>query len=118
MGHGDTIVYYDDSCDLCERAVIHLSTRSNFPFLGFSTMESCDSPRNTSYKERLVLGESVVYVNGEIVKYKADAIMAMASDLGGIYRLLKLLYLIPRSLRDSLYDLVARNRHRYARTVS
>lgn len=115
MGQGDTRVYYDDSCDLCERVVIHLSTRSNFPFLGFSTMESCDSPRHSFYNKQILLEDSVVYVNRDSVKYKSDAIVAIGSDLGGIYKLFKLLYLIPRSLRDGVYDLVARNRRRYGR---
>ena len=115
MGREDTIVYYDDSCGLCEKIFLHLNSRGGIRFSGFSTMVSGDSSGDCFYNQQMLLEDSVVYVNGDNVKYKSDAIVAIGSDLGGIYKLLKLLYLVPRSLRDGVYDLVARNRRRYGR---
>ena len=42
----------------------------------------------------------------------ADAVMAMGRTLGGLGHSARLLYLVPRQLRDPMYRSVARNRYR------
>lgn len=48
----------------------------------------------------------------ERVLAKSDAILLLARELGGVWRLGEVGKLIPRFLRDKLYELVARNRYR------
>jgi predicted DCC family thiol-disulfide oxidoreductase YuxK len=43
---------------------------------------------------------------------KSDAALAVAGYLAGLPRLLRLTRLIPRPMRDRLYDWIARNRYR------
>jgi hypothetical protein len=50
-------------------------------------------------------------------RIRSDAALAAGGYLGGGWAVLaRLARLIPRALRDAVYDLVARNRHRVART--
>ncbi len=60
---------------------------------------------------------SVVYLRGEGERAelltRSDAILAILGDLGGFWRLLAVARLVPRALRDRVYDLVGRNRYRW-----
>ena len=44
---------------------------------------------------------------------KSDAVLRILVGLGGPWRLLGLLRLVPRPLRDIAYDFIARNRYRW-----
>jgi predicted DCC family thiol-disulfide oxidoreductase YuxK len=48
----------------------------------------------------------------EKVLVRSDAVLHLCRELGGIWTMLTWLRLIPRSIRDWVYNLVARNRYR------
>jgi predicted DCC family thiol-disulfide oxidoreductase YuxK len=61
---------------------------------------------------------TVVYVRdfgapSERVYLRSDAALAILGDIGGPYRVLSALRVVPRSLRDLLYDWVAARRYRW-----
>ena len=49
---------------------------------------------------------------------RSDAWIEVARELGGRWRLLLPLRLIPRVLRDAVYRLIGRNRHRLGKLVA
>lgn len=56
---------------------------------------------------------SWLYINEGKASASLDAVMATGYALGGVWRGLAILYLLPRGARDWLYGLVARNRYRF-----
>lgn len=56
--------------------------------------------------------DSIVLVEGDRVDVRSTAILQLFKYLGGIWRVFLVGYLIPREIRDSLYDVVARWRYR------
>lgn len=56
---------------------------------------------------------SVILWDSEGVHRKSDAVLRVLEGLGGAWRLARLLRLVPRGLRDSVYDFTARNRYRW-----
>lgn len=48
----------------------------------------------------------------EALLARSDAILFMLMQLGGIWSLAGIGYVLPRALRDAVYKLVARNRYR------
>lgn len=61
---------------------------------------------------------TVIYVRdfaepSETIYQRSDAAAAILEDLGGVYRPLALLRLVPRAIRDFLYDWVAAHRYRW-----
>jgi predicted DCC family thiol-disulfide oxidoreductase YuxK len=56
---------------------------------------------------------SVVLVDGEQCYFESEAIVRAVAALGGAWRIVSILYIVPRSLRDGAYRLVARNRYRW-----
>jgi predicted DCC family thiol-disulfide oxidoreductase YuxK len=49
---------------------------------------------------------------------KSEAVLQIAEGLGGLWRIARVLRLLPRSFRDRCYDAVARNRYRISRRRS
>ena len=66
--------------------------------------------------------DSVLYVDpardgrSERIYMHSDAVMRVATYLGGPWRLLQLMRVLPAFIRDNAYRLVARHRHRLSAT--
>ena len=56
---------------------------------------------------------SWLYVRMGVAYTSLDAVIRIGSELGGIWRTLRAFRVLPRSLQDALYNLVARNRYRF-----
>jgi predicted DCC family thiol-disulfide oxidoreductase YuxK len=56
--------------------------------------------------------ETLLVIEDERLLTRADAALAIASSLGWPWRSAKVARIVPRPLRDFVYDLVARNRFR------
>lgn len=57
--------------------------------------------------------ESFVLIDDGRVYQHSEAALRIAWRLGGLWRLLSPLRLLPRPLRDALYDWIAANRYRW-----
>ncbi|MFC6722109.1 thiol-disulfide oxidoreductase DCC family protein [Halobacteriaceae archaeon SHR40] len=106
------VVLFDGVCNLCEGSVKFLIQRDPEGVFRFAPLQS-------TVAEELLAShdidptdlDSVVLVEGEEVYTKSDAVLRAAHHLGGIYRLLPPFEILPRSLRNRLYDFVADRRY-------
>lgn len=57
--------------------------------------------------------DSFVLLDGNGVHLRSDAAIRALEHLGGGWRTVRLLRLLPRVVRDTVYDLVAQRRHRW-----
>jgi predicted DCC family thiol-disulfide oxidoreductase YuxK len=55
--------------------------------------------------------DTLVYKNQQKVYYFSDAVIMSVASLGGIYNFIYILKLFPKSIRDYLYRIFAKNRH-------
>jgi predicted DCC family thiol-disulfide oxidoreductase YuxK len=67
--------------------------------------------RSATASTRMIRKHSCSSKNGRVLA-KSDAALAVAQHLAGFPRLLRFARLIPRPMRDRLYDWIARNRYR------
>jgi predicted DCC family thiol-disulfide oxidoreductase YuxK len=108
-------IFYDGHCGLCHRAVKfalkHDRTGNTFRFapLQGETIKSLLSP-----EQRASLPDSfVVLTRDGTLLTRSNASLHVMQSLGGAWRpLANVLSLVPRSLRDLVYDFVARVRYR------
>lgn len=99
----EKIIIYDGSCLLCNgfiRFVIKRDAKKSIMFKPNKFLT------NNQY------GESIKYlVNGTELS-KSDAFLKIVSDLGGIWLIFsKICIVVPKIIRDSIYDFVADNRY-------
>lgn len=56
--------------------------------------------------------DTLIIVDGDDIKTDSDAVIFIYSKLGWPWRIMALFSIIPRSIRDPIYRLIARNRYR------
>ena len=112
------IVLYDGVCGLCNRLVQLILKRDVHDRFRFASLQS-------EFAEKLLkrhgadsrdLDTFYLVINhgipSERVLMRSDAILAVVSTLGGLWKVAGIGALLPRVLRDGMYRIVARNRYR------
>jgi predicted DCC family thiol-disulfide oxidoreductase YuxK len=111
------VLLYDGVCGFCNKTVQMILDRDRRGTLRFAALQS-DYGRAVVGRHRELEGvDSVVFVEqsagGERVYARSEAALKVASYLGGFWKVFLCAYVVPRALRDYLYDLFARNRYRF-----
>lgn len=112
------IVLYDGVCGLCNGLNQFLLKRDVEDRLRFASLQSDFS--RVVLKRHGISSEQLdtVYVvlnhgcPDELLLGRSDAILYLVGQPGGVWRLSQVGRLIPRFLRDAIYNLVANNRYR------
>jgi predicted DCC family thiol-disulfide oxidoreductase YuxK len=108
------LIVFDGICHLCTgfvRFVIRWDRESLFQFL------PAQSPRGEALYARLGLkgddwNSNLLVLEGRVYT-ELDAFVEIARRFGGAWRLMPILYAMPRPLRDWLYNRIARNRYHW-----
>ena len=110
------VVLYDGVCGLCNGFVRFALRRDRRAQLKFAPLDSAFS-RDVVARHPVLAGrDSIVYVEitgrDEIVASRSDAAVRIARHLGVWWSTVGRTYsLLPRALRDAMYDAVARRRY-------
>ena len=111
------VLLYDGLCGFCDRTVQFILRVNPEGVLQFAPLQgefaSSLRQRHSSLKgmDSLI----VVELGGkeEQVYVRSSAVLRIAWYLGGLWRILGVLRVVPRPLRDWAYDLFARSRYQY-----
>lgn len=112
----DHIVIYDGDCPFCASTAKFFEKkdkRKQFLFLPGTYSDSSDEIKLKEIQQKSK--ESVLLINGDKVLWKSDAVIQMLVGLGGINVAFKILFLVPKVIRDFIYTQFSRNRHRIFR---
>jgi len=112
------IVLYDGVCGLCNQLVQFLLKRDKHDQLRYASLQS-DFASKILVRHGLNpkdLDTVCVVINyeetDERVLTRSTAILNVIKNLGGIWKVAALGQVVPRPIRDLLYEMVARNRYR------
>ena len=108
------VILFDGYCFLCtglirfvlkedQAMVFHCASQGSM--VGQTLLDSCEGG--------LDLTESIVFVMDEGCWVKSDAVLNILSSLPGLWALGRVFRLVPRSIRDWIYDGIAHNRYRW-----
>ncbi len=106
------VIYIDEVCRLCHwsvRLVIKHSKKGIFSISSFQSKYAQEVLSNV--KGMHIKHESLVYQHGLVVFTKSDAVLHILKDMGGKWKLLYAFKFVPKSIRDWIYEFVARNRY-------
>ena len=113
---GAPVLLYDGVCGFCNRTVQMILDRDRRGTMRFAALQSDYGLAVVGRHPELRGVDSVVFVEpaggGERVHVRSDAALKVASYLGGFWKVFLAGRVIPRRVRDYLYDLFARNRYR------
>src|SRR4051812_37453686 len=106
------VILFDGVCNLCNGLVQFVIARDRAARFQFAALQSGSAKRLLSGLDRsAVLPDSIVLVDGGRVYTRSAAALRIAGGLPFPWSLARALIVLPRPLRDRVYDLVARNRH-------
>jgi predicted DCC family thiol-disulfide oxidoreductase YuxK len=112
------ILLYDGACGFCAESVQFVLARDRRGTLLFAALDSATG-RDILERHPDVRGfDSVLFVepaddtHAERVLTHSDAALRVTAYLGGPWRILQLARFVPSAVRDAVYRLVARHRHR------
>ena len=108
------LLLFDGVCNLCNSSVqfvIKYDTKKQFHF---SSLQS-DAAKEIllQFGETNLNLDSVILISDEKIYSKSSAILRVLKLLGGFYSIGIIFYIIPKFIRDKIYDFVAKNRYKW-----
>lgn len=108
------ILLYDGTCGFCARSVQFVLRHERSHILLFAPLEGTIGRDLRAAWPELAAVDTMILLDGKVPRLRSDAALTIASLMGGPWRLASIARLVPPRLRDAVYDLVARHRHRMA----
>jgi predicted DCC family thiol-disulfide oxidoreductase YuxK len=106
------IILFDGVCNFCNRTVnliLEHDKDAKFKFAPSQSSAGINMLQQFGLDQKA--SASVILIDNENVYTKTDAVIQIATHLKGWPRLLMGLKLIPKTLRDLAYDVIAKNRY-------
>lgn len=106
------LVFYDGHCGLCHRSVSFVIARDRRKAFRFAPLQGETFGKLVPGNQKAMLPDSmVVWTAGGDLLIRADAALHLLKGLGGFWRLVAACgRLVPKRLRDRLYDRIAATR--------
>lgn len=112
------IVFYDGDCGFCNRSVQFVLDHDEDQDVCFATLQSDFAREFLSSKGvKTVDLSTFYYYDGQRVFQKSTGALRVLNEFSWKWKWLKLGYVLPRFLRDAMYNFIARRRHRLAPTA-
>lgn len=113
---GRSIVLFDGVCNLCNGAVLFIidrDPRGRFQFAPLQSDLAVELLRSLGQDVPEAGSDSIVLIEDGRAYQRSAAALRIAKNLSGLWPVLAAGLVVPRVVRDWVYDLVARNRYRW-----
>lgn len=106
------ILLYDGECKFCNfwiALIQRQKAQNKFRYYALQSGKGKEFQSKFSIPQSV---DSILVIKNETVFVKSNAALEVAINLGEKWKFALVFWLIPKPIRDWLYDLVAKNRHR------
>jgi len=111
IASGDTVLLFDGFCNLCAQSVLFVVKNEKSPAVKFASLQS------TLGQDILAMlpnrPDSIVLLKDGQLYSKSEAALLLTEYLKSPINLLRHLRLIPLSVRDLVYDFIAKHRYTF-----
>jgi predicted DCC family thiol-disulfide oxidoreductase YuxK len=110
---GKKIILFDGLCNLCDASVqfvIKHDTGDQFRFVALQSDLGQKIVAHIGVNTKNI-DSVLLYEPGVAYYYKSNAALQIARNLGGLFHMGTVFRIIPTTLRNALYDYVAKNRY-------
>ena len=113
MGSEKKIILFDGVCNLCNRSIQFVIKRDTNDEFRFATLQGKIGQRLAQERNIDVSKvDSIILIEPGVAYYtKSTAALKIGQSFGGFWKMIRVLNLIPSTLRDIVYDWVAKNRY-------
>jgi predicted DCC family thiol-disulfide oxidoreductase YuxK len=114
----DNLIIFDGECNFCNfyiNKLIDLDTKKVFRFTPYESEFAIKTM--TSHGIALDFRESFILMENDAFHLKSSAVIKILSKLSPLGKItaLSMKYLVPKILRDKVYDYVAKNRYKISK---
>jgi predicted DCC family thiol-disulfide oxidoreductase YuxK len=107
-------ILFDGICSLCNHAVLSIIRRDSKAAFRFASLQSASG---LQLLQQFGLSSTefgtIVLIEGNRYYTKSTAVLKIFKKLDGLWPLLYMFILVPRSFRDRVYGWIARNRYKW-----
>ena len=108
------IILFDGVCNLCNGAINYVIKRDPNNVFKFAALQSEIGQELTAkFKIDGSKIDSIILIDGDKHYEKSTAALYIAKHLSGAYPLLFGFIIVPKFIRNAVYDYVARNRYKW-----
>ncbi len=110
------VILYDGVCKLCHATVRFVTARDphhRFAFVALQSAKGRELLAAHGHPPVLDPPDSVLLLDGKVLYTRSDAALRIMASLGLPWKIVSLLHVVPRPLRDAVYRLVARRRYQW-----
>jgi len=108
------LVLFDGVCNLCNSSIQFIIKHDRAAKFKFAPLQS---PLAAQHLADLKVGNtpisSIIYIENDEVYQKSTAALKIAKHLDGAWPLLYAFMIVPKFIRDRVYDLIAKNRYKW-----
>ena len=101
------VIIFDGICGLCNKSIDILIRLDKNKIFKYTSLQG-------EYVKILGIDEeidSIIFYDNSTLYYKSTAILKILRGLGGIWILSNIFYIIPKGVRDFIYDIIAKYRY-------
>jgi len=108
------IILFDGVCNLCNGAITFIIQRDKKDIFRYAPLQS-EIGKELAAKHHIDLDkvDSIILVTEDKAYAKSTAALRIAKQLSAGWPLLAVFLILPRFLRDAVYDFIARNRYKW-----
>ena len=108
------IILFDGVCNLCNGAVTYIIKRDKKNLFKFAALQSEIGQQLISkFNIDTSKVDSIILIDGEKHYEKSSAALRIAKYLSGAYPLLFGFMVVPKFIRNAVYDYIAKNRYKW-----
>ena len=108
------IIYFDGVCNLCNWSVRFVIKHDKKRIYSFASLQTNFAKNQSIHiNGQDIKLDTIIYAEDDFKYEKSDAVLKIMIGFGGLWRLIKIFRVIPKTWRDGLYDMIASNRYRW-----
>lgn len=107
------IVFFDGVCNLCNNSVDFIIRRDPEAIFRFSSLQSTVAKELVAPEIKEKNLRSILLLKNGVVFQKSNAVLEIVRHLNGFWPIFYIFKVIPKFIRDALYNLVSNHRYRW-----
>ena len=108
------VILFDGVCNLCNSSVnwiIDHDKQNQFKFASLQSVYGQNTVKQLGLQDNYM--STVVFEDNGKAYLRSDAALQILKQLGGVYSLAVVFYIVPSFVRDFFYKIVANNRYKW-----
>ncbi len=112
MPSENAIILFDGVCNFCNSSINFTIKHDKKGIFKFAPLQS-EVAKKLIGNKMLPMPESVILIENNRIYNRSSAALRIARKLDGLWPVLYIFIIIPKPLRDWVYNIIARNRYKW-----